>query len=77
MATDVKHIAHSAAGSSAMCGMNHMVGLLRELERMGSTGRLAEAPRAFAQVQEEFTRTGQFLDAYLETATKPQGTGRV
>jgi PAS domain S-box-containing protein len=73
-ATDVKRIAHSAAGSSATCGMNPMVELLRELERMGDTGRLAEAPRAFAAVQEEFTRTEQFLNTYLETATKPQGT---
>jgi signal transduction histidine kinase/CheY-like chemotaxis protein/HPt (histidine-containing phosphotransfer) domain-containing protein len=73
-ATDVKRIAHSAAGSSATCGMNRMVELLRELERMGNTGRLAEAPHAFARLQEEFTRTEQFLDAYLETATKPQRT---
>jgi len=72
-ATDVKRIAHSAGGSSATCGMNPMVGLLRELERIGNTGRLAEAPRVYAQVQVEFTRIEQFLQTYLETATKPQG----
>jgi PAS domain S-box-containing protein len=74
MPTDVKHIAHSAAGSSATCGMNTMVRLLRELERMGNTAQLADAPRAFARVQQEFTRIQQFLQAYFETATKPQGT---
>jgi len=72
--TDVKRIAHSAAGSSAMCGMNPMVALLRELERMGQTGQLAGAPRIYAQTEKEFGRIGQFLNAHLEVATVPQVT---
>jgi PAS domain S-box-containing protein len=75
-ATDVKYIAHSAAGSSATCGMNPLFTLLRELERIGNTVRLAEAPRVYAQIQAEFTRTEQFLHAYLETETNLKGQGR-
>jgi HPt (histidine-containing phosphotransfer) domain-containing protein len=72
--SDVKRIAHSAAGSSAMCGMNPMLALLRELERMGQTGQLAGAPRVYAQVEQEFGRIGQFLNAHLEAGTVPQVT---
>jgi PAS domain S-box-containing protein len=75
-ATDVKHLAHSAAGTSAMCGMNAMFALLRELERIGNTSQLAEAPRAYARVQAEFTRTERFLHAHLEAETNLKGQGR-
>jgi PAS domain S-box-containing protein len=71
-ATDVKRIAHSAAGSSATCGVNSMFTLLGELERMGNMGQLAEASRVFTQVQEEFIRVEEFLHAYLEIANKPR-----
>jgi CheY-like chemotaxis protein/HPt (histidine-containing phosphotransfer) domain-containing protein len=71
-APDVKHIAHSAAGSSAICGMNPMVALLRELERMGQTGQLADAPRVFARVKDEFARIEMFFRARPETARTPQ-----
>jgi HPt (histidine-containing phosphotransfer) domain-containing protein len=75
-ATDVKRVAHGAAGSSAMCGMDPLLTLFRELERIGNTGRLAEAPRVYTRVQEEFTRIEQFLHAYLETETNLKGQGR-
>jgi PAS domain S-box-containing protein len=65
-APDVKRIAHSAAGSSAMCGMNPMVALLRELERMGQLGQLADAPRVYARVKEEFARIEQFFRDHME-----------
>jgi HPt (histidine-containing phosphotransfer) domain-containing protein len=71
-APDVKHIAHSAAGSSAMCGMNPMVALLRELERMGQMGQLADAPRVYARVKDEFARIEVLLRARPETACTPQ-----
>jgi PAS domain S-box-containing protein len=74
VASDVKRIAHSAAGSSAMCGMNPMLALLRELERMGQTGQLGGAPRVYAQIEKEFGRIGQFLSAHLEAVTEPHVT---
>jgi PAS domain S-box-containing protein len=73
VAPDVKRIAHSAAGSSAMCGMTPMVSLLRDLERMGQTNQLAAAPRAYSEAEKEFARIKQFLDAHLlESAGTPE-----
>ena len=72
-APDVKHIAHSAAGSSAMCGMNPMVALLRQLERMGQLGQLADAPRVYAQVKDELARIAQFFRDHIEAATRLKG----
>jgi CheY-like chemotaxis protein/HPt (histidine-containing phosphotransfer) domain-containing protein len=66
-ASDVKRIAHSAAGSSAMCGMKPILALLRELERMGQTGQLAAAPRAYGKVTDEFARIEQCLRDHVET----------
>jgi CheY-like chemotaxis protein len=71
-APDVKRIAHSASGSSAMCGMSPLVALLRELERMGQTSQLADAPRVYAEVKDEFARIEQFFRARGETVRKPQ-----
>jgi CheY-like chemotaxis protein/HPt (histidine-containing phosphotransfer) domain-containing protein len=72
-APDVKRIAHSAAGSSAICGMNPMVALLRELERMGQMGQLADAPRVYARVKDEFARIAQFFRDHIEAATRLKG----
>jgi PAS domain S-box-containing protein len=72
VAPDVKSIAHSAAGSSAMCGMTPMVALLRELERMGQNNQLAAAPGAYSEVEKEFARIKQFLDTRLEMAGTPE-----
>jgi HPt (histidine-containing phosphotransfer) domain-containing protein len=66
-AADVKRIAHSATGSSAMCGMMPIVALLRELERTGQTGQLADAPRVYGQIKDEFARIEQFLRDHVET----------
>jgi len=66
-AADVKRIAHSATGSSAMCGMMPIVGHLRELERIGQTGQLADAPRVYGQIKDEFARIEQFLRDHVET----------
>jgi HPt (histidine-containing phosphotransfer) domain-containing protein len=65
---DLKRVAHGIAGSSAMCGMNPMVALMRELEQMGRTGRLADAPRVFTEASDEFTRIEQFFRCQIETA---------
>ncbi|HUI05907.1 MAG TPA: ATP-binding protein [Verrucomicrobiae bacterium] len=63
-AGEVKRIAHSVAGSSAMCGMVGLVPLLRELERMGHENNLTEATGAYARVQEEFERIKEYLQDY-------------
>ena len=65
-ATEVKRIAHSVAGSSAMCGMVNLVPLLRELERMGHQNNLTEVATAFTRAQEEFGRIKEFLQDYVQ-----------
>jgi HPt (histidine-containing phosphotransfer) domain-containing protein len=71
IAADVKTLAHKVGGSSAMCGMNAMVVLLRELERMGYAGQLADAERVFARVEQEFARIKAFFVNNLETTNTP------
>jgi PAS domain S-box-containing protein len=75
-APDVKRIAHSAAGSSAMCGMSTMVALLRDLERMGEMGQLADAPRVYSQVKDEQARIAQFFRNRVETGANHKAGGR-
>jgi HPt (histidine-containing phosphotransfer) domain-containing protein len=72
-AADIKRIAHSAAGSSAMCGMKPLVELLREMECMGQTGQLSDTPRVYSQITGEFARIERFLRNHVETEAKPQG----
>jgi PAS domain S-box-containing protein len=50
-AEEVRQIAHRCAGSSASCGMLGVVPPLQDLERMGKERRLADAPRAFAELE--------------------------
>jgi hypothetical protein len=50
-----------------------MVALLRELERMGQMGQLADAPRVYARVKDEFTRISQFFRDHIEAATSLKG----
>jgi HPt (histidine-containing phosphotransfer) domain-containing protein len=71
IAADVKSLAHKVAGSSAMCGMNAMADLLRELERMGHVCQLADAERVFARVEQEFARIKAFFVNNLETTNTP------
>jgi HPt (histidine-containing phosphotransfer) domain-containing protein len=71
IAADVKSLAHKLAGSSAMCGMNGMAVLLRELERMGHERQLADATRVFARVEQEFARIKAFFASNLETTNTP------
>jgi CheY-like chemotaxis protein/HPt (histidine-containing phosphotransfer) domain-containing protein len=63
--SDLNHIAHKCAGSSASCGMNRIVPLLRELERMGKEADIAKAPEVYAQTQAEFAQIRSFLNAKL------------
>ncbi len=60
-AAEIKCIAHSAAGSSAMCGMTHLVELLRDLEQCGHDGRLARTPGLYSEIETEFERIKRAL----------------
>jgi HPt (histidine-containing phosphotransfer) domain-containing protein len=71
IAADVKSLAHKVGGSSAMCGMNALAVLLRELERMGRESRWADAERVFARVEQEFARITAFFANNLETTNPP------
>jgi len=60
-ADEVRQVAHSCAGASATLGMVRLVPLLRELERQGKVGRLANAEQLCADAAREFKRTQDFL----------------
>ena len=66
-AADVRRIAHSATGSSAMCGLNPIAALLGDLERTAQTGQLADAPRMYGQIKNEFARIEQCFRDHVET----------
>jgi CheY-like chemotaxis protein len=58
----IRHLAHSAAGASATCGMVKLVPLLRELERQGYEEKLTSAPELCGEVVKEFTRIRDYLN---------------
>ncbi len=64
-APDIRRIAHSCAGASATCGMRRLVPILRELEREGAEGKLANYKHLFQNALDEFDVIRRFLDAYL------------
>ena len=68
--TEVRRIAHSCAGASATCGMSVLVPILRELERQGHEGKLADAEKLCADANLEFVRIRHCLSPYLGTPTE-------
>ena len=58
---EVKRLAHSATGSSAMYGVTHLADLLREMESAGCDGRLADTPGLYAQIETEFEHVKRIL----------------
>ena len=58
----IEALAHTCAGTSANCGMNALVGPLRELEYAARQGNLSHAPFAFARAKQEFARIETFLN---------------
>ncbi len=60
-AADVKQIAHKCGGSSATCGVNSLVPLLRELERMGGEGQLDGARALVEKVVRQFAEVRTFF----------------
>ncbi len=59
---EVERIAHKASGASATCGMNAIVPALRELERQGREGRLADAATLVAHALKELERIRTYLN---------------
>ena len=64
-ASDVEHLAHKLAGSSAVCGVNVMVPPLRALEQRGREGRLSDADQLLAQMTERLELSRRLLAEYL------------
>ena len=58
---DVRRIAHSCVGSSAVCGMNEIAGIFRQLERMGTESNLADSMNLYTQACDEFGRLEKYL----------------
>ena len=71
-AGEVRRIAHRCAGSSASCGVLGVVSPLRELERMGKERRLADAPRVFAELEQQLEKVRDRLRKYAEPASMTQ-----
>ena len=62
----IEQITHMCAGSSAMCGMDAIVGPLRELELLSHESRLESAAELTVQIGHEFGRIKLFLDKHLK-----------
>ena len=58
---EVKSLAHSATGSSAMCGVTHLAELLREMECAGHEDRLMDTPGLYTQIETEFKQVKRCL----------------
>ncbi|MBI2926546.1 MAG: response regulator [Verrucomicrobia bacterium] len=69
-APEVKRLAHSCGGASATCGASAIVPSLRELERLGHEGKLAEAGPRLAQANAEFARIKTFFQEYFDRQPK-------
>ena len=65
-ASEVRRVAHSAAGANATCGMDGPVPALRALERMGEAGQLDGAAGEVETVSREFVRIKAFLEKQLQ-----------
>jgi signal transduction histidine kinase/HPt (histidine-containing phosphotransfer) domain-containing protein len=58
----INRLAHSCAGASSTCGMVAIVPLLRDLESLAADNDLANAPKLFTSILEEFQRIRKFLE---------------
>jgi len=62
---EVRRVAHSCAGASSTCGMRRLAPLLRQLERMGLEGQLANAAELCRQASREFELIRAFVQAHI------------
>jgi PAS domain S-box-containing protein len=74
-APEIKRLAHKCYGSSATCGVNTMVGLLRELEISGQEGRMTDAAGLVEKIRIQFEGVRDFLAGSLEQAVGASITG--
>lgn len=58
---DIEHIAHKAAGASAMVGMDAVVPLLRELETQSGQKNLAQGGELLGKIRQTFSDICNFL----------------
>ena len=71
---EVRRVAHSCAGASATLGMNRLMPMLRDLEKQGASGSLANAAPVFANAAREFELIQHFLAALPVMAAAPAVT---
>jgi len=64
----LRRLAHSCAGSSATLGMTRLVPRLRELEKLGADGTLADAPKTLTDAIYEYQRVQEFIKVRAEFA---------
>ncbi|HET7478668.1 MAG TPA: PAS domain S-box protein [Rubrobacteraceae bacterium] len=64
-AQDFKRTAHALNGICRGVGANHMASICAELERLGDSGDLTDAPELLSGLEEEFGRVRVLLDAEL------------
>ena len=74
-APEIKRLAHKCCGSSATCGVNAIVGLLRDLETCGLEGRMTDATGLVKKIKIQFEGIRDFLTAILEPAVGASITG--
>ncbi len=67
---EVEFIAHNCAGTSANCGMTAVAIPLRELEAVGRTGCLENAPAVLAQANRLFEQTRACLTQHMAEAVR-------
>ncbi len=70
-ASEVRRLAHSAAGASATCGMRRLAPLLRRIEHLADAGDLADTPHLCSEAQQEFQRIRTFLSPYCSEPSVP------
>ena len=65
-ARDLERAAHILGGSSSTCGMTGLVAPLRELEQLGSAGRLPENEQLLTEARRQLDRIRQFLATQMD-----------
>jgi two-component system, sensor histidine kinase and response regulator len=64
-AKDIDHFAHKLVGASLACGMSAMVPPLRELEKRGKEGKLADAEALFDRASRHLELTRNKVGTYI------------
>ena len=62
----VKELAHTLKGSCASMGIVGLAGICQEIENMGKSGDLSEAPERLEFARAEYEQVKQILNRYAE-----------